>query len=200
MLAKIIRYKVIVMSLKPRRGFPVPADDEIFVQERDTFFGYGYSQHRIGKYFDLWFNNPKENDPENFVTFGRITSIVQAYHGKGMIYGTKFGRFYVEEMDDGKEEAKDHTGERKGQGTRGSAGSHRPGAAVIPRVGGERRVQANWVRAGGGRGVLTPRKGFVASEHRSETLREAEHLQGAGTGGKQREGLAASRNFPKEQG
>lgn len=92
MLAKMTRYKVYVLSTKPKKGFQLPSDDQIFINERDTFYGYGYKHHKVGKYFDLWFTHPKEKDIDNFVTFGRIVRI------DGELYVTKLGRFLVCEV------------------------------------------------------------------------------------------------------
>lgn len=108
MLAKVIRlarYKVVVLSLKPKKGHPIPSDDAIFVHEQDHFFGRSYRQHRVGKYFDLWFTHPREDDPDNFITFGRIIRIQQNLPS-GWVYTTKLGKFLVEEMKHGTQENK----------------------------------------------------------------------------------------------
>lgn len=97
MLAKVknlTRYKVRVLTLKPKKIHPMPAPDEVFICDGDTFLGYSYRKHRTGKFFDLWFANPKEDDTDNFITFGRITNIIPM--ADGTLYQTKIGRFFVE--------------------------------------------------------------------------------------------------------
>lgn len=133
MLAKMMRYKVHVMDLKPRRAFPLPTDEEIFIQLGDTFFGYSWREHRVGKYFDLWFTNPKHDDPDNFVTFGRINAIGCA-PGKGTIYDTRFGTFAVEEIHE--------TGKRESKGKRICEGSKGIDLATVPRTHRRRRDRA----------------------------------------------------------
>lgn len=100
-VAKLARYKVVVLGLKPRKGHPPIPPDGIPMFDNDRIFGYGYRQHRQGKYFDLWFTNPKEDDQDNFITFGRITRIDDNPDLPGKIYHTKLGRFYVEETRNG---------------------------------------------------------------------------------------------------
>lgn len=105
MLAKIIRltrYKVVVLSLKPKKGFPPTPDDGVFIHEHDHFFGRSYRQHKVGKYFDIWFTHPREDDPDNFVTFGRITQIIpEGWPGDCAIYHTKLGKFLVQKLKNG---------------------------------------------------------------------------------------------------
>ncbi len=90
------RYRVIVLGMKPKKGAP-PPDDIIIVKDKDVFYGFSYHNHVVGKYFDLWFTNCRDDDPENFVTLGRITRIEPPYHGSGAIYVTRMGRFYIQE-------------------------------------------------------------------------------------------------------
>jgi len=130
-VGQLVRYKVVVLSLKPqrRRGF---ADDLVVINDLDTFFGFSYKNHRSGKYFDLWFSNPKEKDIENFVTFGRIIRIEPPYEGTGATYVTKFGRFYVQEMSD-------EISVMQGQGSKVRQRSEVSDYAVISRADGGRR-------------------------------------------------------------
>lgn len=158
MLAKMTRYRVIVLSLKPRRAYPAPADDEVFLQERDVFLGYSYKQHRSGKYFDLWFTNPKEKDLDNFVTFGRINAIVPEAGGKTALYVTKFGRFIVEEMSD-------ETQVMQGEGTKGRKGSQRADHAVVPRADGGRRDRGLVRPNRGGPDSFRQGKGVTSNQH-----------------------------------
>lgn len=96
MLAKMTRYKVYVEALRPRRSFSLPDPEQVLVMPGDTFFGYSFSEHRLGKYFDLWFTNPKSDDPDNFVTFGRVLCIDG--NEQGGTYYTKIGTFKVEKI------------------------------------------------------------------------------------------------------
>jgi hypothetical protein len=96
----LTRYRAVVLGVKPQRRFPLPADDAILVKEDDVFFGYSYPKHIEGKYFDLWFVRDRDEDPENFVTFGRIISITP--FRRGAIYTTKLGKFYIEEAENGR--------------------------------------------------------------------------------------------------
>ncbi len=91
---ELVRYRVTVLSLKPRR-YEVP-DDGIFLSEGDVVGGYGFANHQIGKYFDVWFTNPKGLDRENYLTFGKVMRIEDFKKQKGMFYATKIGRFLVE--------------------------------------------------------------------------------------------------------
>ena len=99
----LTRYRVIVMSVKPKR-FHVPDDEFItMVMEGDTFYGYSYPEHREGKFFDLWFTQNKELDSQNLLSFNRILSIQSAATIGGMLptaklYHTKLGTFVVEEV------------------------------------------------------------------------------------------------------
>ncbi len=93
----LTRYKVEVFKAKPQRRFPMPTDSEIHVKDDDVFFGYGYPNHLVGKYFDLWFMPDRDEDHENFVTFGRILSITRVKGGH--CYITKLGVFTVSYMD-----------------------------------------------------------------------------------------------------
>lgn len=93
MLAEMTRYKVTVQKLKRSR----PQDDDaIFIHEGDCFFGYGYKTQRPGKYFDLWFTNPKEEDLDNFVTFGRV--LVIDGNQRSATFYTKLGIYVVEDL------------------------------------------------------------------------------------------------------
>lgn len=100
MLAKVkknaTRYRVVVLGLRPRKGHRT--DEDIFVNEGDYFFGYSHPQHKAGKYFDLWLAKPLDRDPDNFVTFGRIKSIVPVQVGQGKVMTTRMGRFHVLRM------------------------------------------------------------------------------------------------------
>lgn len=102
MKKQLVRYKVTVLSLKSRRGLSVP-DDGIFLMEGDVLGGYGYADHQIDKYFDLWFDSEKE-DRDNYVTFGRVKKMEEFRNSKGKFYVTKIGRFIVEEVPSGRSE------------------------------------------------------------------------------------------------
>lgn len=155
-MSRLTRYKVCVLNLKPRRYSG--SGDELFINERDVFFGYGYKLHRVGKYFDLWFNDPKEKDPENFVTFGRILRIEPPMEGSGLIYVTKFGRFYVQEMND-------EDIQLQGQGAKSSERSEEPDHAALSRfnIG---RCDRNIVGAdGGGSYSFRKSQGVSSDQH-----------------------------------
>ena len=160
MLAKMTRYKVFVLNLKPKRAFPVPADDEVFLQERDVFFGYSYKHHRSGKYFDLWFSNPKEKDPQNFVTLGRILRIedvgTEEHPGKFQVLTTKLGRFYVEAYETEVVQGKGAEGRERGKGPHYDAFSRSDGG----------RRNRSVVRPNGGRPhSLRKSQGVPSNQH-----------------------------------
>ena len=93
-IRKFVRYKVTVLKLDR----PTSAPPELIApQEDDVFFGYSHMVHREGKFLDLWFKPVKEDDPLNFVTFGRISQIVPGTSNS--MYYTRLGDFLVEAME-----------------------------------------------------------------------------------------------------
>lgn len=89
------KYKVTVIKLRGKRSFQVP-DDGIFLTEGDVMCGYSQEEHAMDKYFDVWFNNPKNLDSLNYVTLGRIQKVEED------VYTTKIGVFKIQEVSDGK--------------------------------------------------------------------------------------------------
>lgn len=94
------KYKITVIKLK-RGGYRV-AEDGIFLTEGDVLCGYSRESHDINKYFDVWFNDNKNLDPDNYVTLGRIQKVEEN------TYTTKLGVFQIQEVVDGKEKGTAH--------------------------------------------------------------------------------------------
>jgi len=89
------RYRLVVMQArKPRRD----NTDDILIEDGDTFYGYSYHHHVVGKHFDLWFKPRKFDDPENFIAFGRIMQINGGDTSRRVFF-TKNVQFMLEDAD-----------------------------------------------------------------------------------------------------
>ena len=78
------------------------AEDAIFLNEGDVLCGFSRESHDINKYFDVWFNDNKNLDPDNYVTLGRIQKVEED------MYTTKLGVFKILEVTNGKEKGTTH--------------------------------------------------------------------------------------------
>lgn len=97
-----MRVKLTVLNIK-RRALSLIPEDGIFISEGDVFGGYVDPKF---EYLNLHYVDIEKHDPTNFTAFGKILSCEE--QGNSFIYTTKFGKFVLEEVSNGRNETMGH--------------------------------------------------------------------------------------------